>query len=105
MSENKAYATVSGNFSTLLLVLFIGLKLAGVGVVATWSWWWVLAPAWIPLALVLLVLAGVFSTALCVGILDEIHVQKRISKARKAKKLVEQATELERKAHEQEERS
>ncbi len=26
-----------------LLVLFIGLKIAGV---LTWSWWWVLSPLW-----------------------------------------------------------
>lgn len=32
----------------LLTVLFIGLKLTGfIG----WSWWWVLAPMWGPLAL------------------------------------------------------
>jgi uncharacterized protein (DUF983 family) len=35
---------------TLLLVLFIGLKLAGI---IAWSWWWVMAPMWIPLVIVL----------------------------------------------------
>lgn len=38
----------SVGFNGLLLLLFIGLKLTGY---ITWSWWWVLAPAWIPLAL------------------------------------------------------
>ncbi len=38
-----------------LLVLFVALKLTGV---ITWSWWWVLAPVWIPFGLMLLVLAG-----------------------------------------------
>lgn len=37
------------SFGGLLLLLFIGLKLAGV---INWSWLWVLSPAWIPLALV-----------------------------------------------------
>lgn len=37
---------------TLLAVVFITLKLLGVSAVATWSWWWVLAPLWIPVALV-----------------------------------------------------
>jgi hypothetical protein len=37
------------NVSTLLLVLFIGLKLAGI---IAWSWIWVLAPLWIPLVFV-----------------------------------------------------
>jgi hypothetical protein len=30
-----------------LLFMFIGLKLAGLGVVADWSWWWVFSPVWI----------------------------------------------------------
>jgi len=34
----------------VLLVLFIALKLTGV---IAWSWWWVLSPLWIPVALVL----------------------------------------------------
>ena len=33
---------------SLLLVLFVGLKLAGV---ISWSWWWVLSPIWMPLFL------------------------------------------------------
>lgn len=37
---------------TLLAIVFITLKLLGVSAVATWSWWWVLAPLWIPVALV-----------------------------------------------------
>ena len=36
---------------TLLAVVFITLKLLGVSAVATWSWWWVLAPLWIPVVL------------------------------------------------------
>ena len=37
-----------------LILAFIILKLAQVGMVAAWSWWWVLAPAWIPFALLLI---------------------------------------------------
>jgi len=36
-----------------LLVLFVGLKLAGI---IDWSWWWVLSPVWIPLTACLLIL-------------------------------------------------
>ena len=44
MSEN---ASSSGSDClTLLLVAFVVMKLAKIGVVAGWSWWWVLAPAW-----------------------------------------------------------
>ena len=34
-------------FLGLLALLFIGLKL---GAVIAWSWWWVLAPLWLPAA-------------------------------------------------------
>lgn len=37
-----------GTFFSLLVVLFIGLKLTGH---ITWPWLWVLAPIWVPLAI------------------------------------------------------
>lgn len=48
---NKSTGGIS--FYSLLGLLFIGLKLGGV---ITWSWWWVLAPIWIPIALVIITL-------------------------------------------------
>lgn len=44
-------------FCGLLCILFIGLRLTGY---IAWSWWWVLAPVWIPLSLcaVILLIAG-----------------------------------------------
>lgn len=42
-------------FTGVLLIAFIVLKLLGK---ITWSWWWVLSPAWIATAVVLLVLGG-----------------------------------------------
>lgn len=41
-------------FCGLLAIVFITLKLAGIGAVASWSWWWVLSPLWIPAAVALL---------------------------------------------------
>ena len=38
-------------FTDLLGLLFVGLKLGGA---IGWSWWWVTAPFWGPLALALL---------------------------------------------------
>ncbi len=48
--------TMSNNslLPTLLLVLFIALKLCHV---IDWSWWWVMAPLWVPIAIFLLVFA------------------------------------------------
>ena len=40
-------------FCGLLTIAFIVLKLLGV---ITWSWWWVLSPAWISFALALLLI-------------------------------------------------
>lgn len=42
----------------VLGVVFIALKLAEVGAVARWSWLWVLSPFWIPLSVVLTIVAG-----------------------------------------------
>jgi len=37
----------------ILFLIFLTLKLAGIGQVANWSWWWITSPLWIPLALVI----------------------------------------------------
>lgn len=41
----------------VLTIVFIVLKLVGV---IHWSWWWVLAPTWIPLFLMLLLFSVAF---------------------------------------------
>lgn len=54
MSKETNVTTGGGiGFFGLLAILFIGLKLAAIGPVATWSWWWVLSPLWAPLVLIL----------------------------------------------------
>lgn len=48
--ENKGFAVYSSfSLSTLLTVAFVVLKLCNV---INWSWWWVFAPLWIPVAIV-----------------------------------------------------
>lgn len=56
MSSSKS-KTASFPILGILGLIFVTLKLAEIGVVATWSWWWVLSPFWIPLAIVL----GIFA--------------------------------------------
>ena len=51
--------TVSFPILGILGLIFVTLKLAEIGVVATWSWWAVLSPFWVPLAIVL----GIFAVA------------------------------------------
>ncbi len=58
MASESASAPRGGiSFAGLLAILFIGLKLGGVGSVATWSWLWVLSPIWIPLVIIAVIFA------------------------------------------------
>jgi len=57
MATNNTSSGAGTGFSGLLAIVFIVLKLLGV---INWSWWWVLAPIWIPLVIVLLILIGTF---------------------------------------------
>lgn len=64
MKKESSSTPSSGiGFCGLLTIVFIVLKLCGV---IGWSWWWVLAPLWIPalllLAFVLFCLAMAFAT-------------------------------------------
>ena len=54
-----------------LFLLFTGLKLAEVGVVATWSWWWVTSPLWIYLGLIATVCIVVFGAFVIVVALKD----------------------------------
>jgi hypothetical protein len=57
--ENQKAASSGISLGTVLFLIFLVLKLAGIGQVATWSWWWVTSPLWIPLVLVVAILAVV----------------------------------------------
>lgn len=48
MSDKKEVTVKTIGFPALLLLSFIILKLCNV---ITWSWWWVLSPLWIPIAI------------------------------------------------------
>jgi hypothetical protein len=60
MSENSNVQVRSGGvgFASLLAILFIGLKLCNQ---IDWSWWWVLSPLWIPIALILGIIAVILA--------------------------------------------
>ena len=62
MSSKSSSSSSSGiGFTGLLTIVFITLKLIGY---ISWSWWWVLSPIWISIALVLIILLGVFLVAI-----------------------------------------
>lgn len=56
-------------FAGLLALLFIALKLCGV---IAWSWWWVLCPLWIGLAVILIVLVAIFGVAIIKSALEHV---------------------------------
>jgi len=55
MSKEKVTVR-SGILLPVVFIVFLVFKLAEIGVVASWSWWWVFAPLWIPAAGVIAVL-------------------------------------------------
>jgi hypothetical protein len=46
MTHNKQNGSAGFPILTILFLIFLTLKLAGIGVVATWSWWAVTSPLW-----------------------------------------------------------
>jgi hypothetical protein len=58
MSKDKTEVKTGGiGFFGLLTIVFITLKLTGY---INWSWWWVLAPLWMPLSVIFGILAIMF---------------------------------------------
>jgi hypothetical protein len=53
MSSKSSSASSGIGLGGLVFVVFLVLKLAEIGKVATWSWWWVTSPLWIPLGIAL----------------------------------------------------
>lgn len=56
MSDKNQIVLKIGSFPTLLGLTFIILRLCNV---ITWSWWWVLAPFWAPIALIIVFLLAI----------------------------------------------
>ena len=81
MSTSNNSSSGGIGFIGLLTVAFIVLKLTGV---ITWSWWWVLAPAWIGLATILSVLV-VFASVFAVFVIGVAIVKTITSIVRRNK--------------------
>lgn len=60
MSEKSSSSSGGIGFTGLLTIVFITLKLTHV---INWSWWWVLAPIWGGLSLLLAILFVIFLVA------------------------------------------
>lgn len=59
MNRNKQAGQSGFPILSIIFLIFLTLKLAGIGVVATWSWWAVTSPLWIGAILIILLFAFV----------------------------------------------
>lgn len=60
MSDDHNSKTGGVTAGSLLGVAFILLKLLKIAPIASWSWWWVLAPFWLPITAIAFVVFVVF---------------------------------------------
>lgn len=76
MSNDDKTVVKSGGIGFLgaLTILFIALKLTDV---IAWSWWWVLAPMWVPSAVMLGVLVIMLVIAGVVAVIDHNKKSKK----------------------------
>ena len=68
MKQTTVKVTNSFPWCMVLFIAFLVMKLAQVGLVADWSWWWVTAPLWMPMAIVIAA-CGVFAVFFVVAVL------------------------------------
>lgn len=67
---SKSTNTSSGiSLTGLIFLVFLTLKLTGLGPVADWSWWWITAPIWGP---VVLFFAGFIAYLLLVTLFSKL---------------------------------
>lgn len=59
MAEEKSKSGL-GILTFIVFAIFLTLKLAEVGVVKDWSWWWVFSPFWIYIGLMISLVILVF---------------------------------------------
>jgi hypothetical protein len=91
MSESKTNVSVFGwgSFMPALALILITLKLTNT---IDWSWWWVLAPVWVPFTIAIVIIAGFLVFALGSVIVADL-VAKQQMKIRK-RVFREKVTEL-----------
>jgi len=54
--SDTSLSSIGSGYLVVLTIVFIIMKLACVGAVCGWSWWWVLSPIWISTLIVITVL-------------------------------------------------
>lgn len=79
MAKSSSSTMGIGILGAMFLIMFF-LKLSGIGVCATWSWWLITAPLWGGLALVLVI---IIITGIIVGFAAVAQKNKRTTQLKK----------------------
>lgn len=75
MNDKKTVRVSSGvSLSTVVFIVFLILKLTNV---IDWSWWWVTAPIWMPLAALIAICIVLFIVGVFIGIARGIVKSKK----------------------------
>ena len=69
--ENTTITSSEISFTTLLFLIFLVLKLTGY---ITWSWWWVTAPLWAGVAILLAIVLVCLIVFAIIGLFKVIRV-------------------------------
>jgi uncharacterized membrane protein len=56
---SKTATTGGFTLCSIVFIVFLIFKLAEIGKVVTWSWWWVFSPLWMPVAVAFSIFLGV----------------------------------------------
>lgn len=64
-----------GSFMPALTLIFITLKLTGI---IDWSWWWVLAPIWVPITVIGIIAIGIVCFALTASFIADIAAKQQM---------------------------
>lgn len=62
------------SLSTLVTIIFVILKLCGV---LSWSWWWVLSPLWVGVAIIIVVAVLIWLFGCIAVIIEEKRENKK----------------------------
>jgi len=81
MSNSNSSTNGGIGITGCLFLIFLTLKLAKVGAVATWSWWWVTSPLWLPLAVILPIAALIYIIAMIIDVIGAWVVRRREMRA------------------------
>lgn len=77
MEDRKNITIEFGSLNTILFVVFLILKLCHV---ISWSWWWVTAPVWIPICLLILI-GLIVLLVIFINYLQVKHYENKLSKS------------------------